>query len=375
MKKTLIYILLFVIGVSAIIAIIRLKKTNSKAEKTYETEQLQKINITNKVVATGKVIPLEEVDIKPQISGIIEKVYLEEGAKVKKGDLIATIRVVPNEQSLTSALGRIKNVKVSLENTKRVYERNKTLLAKGVISQATFENSELSYNRSQQDLKNAQNDYQIIKKGSIGGGGANTNIRATTSGTVLLIPVEEGDQVIQSNNFNAGTTIASVADMSKMIFEGKVDEAEVGKLRLGMPLDITIGAIEDSKLSASLNFIAPKGKEESGAIQFTVKGDLDLTNIKETVRAGYSANAAIIIEKKDSVLTIREALLQFDKETKKPFVEVLINKEEGKYEKRDVKLGVSDGINVEIVSGITEEDKIKVWNIESKNEREKEEDN
>ncbi|MBA6154926.1 efflux RND transporter periplasmic adaptor subunit [Tenacibaculum sp. S7007] len=371
MKKTLIYVGLAVLAMAVIIAVVKVNKSNSKPVKKYKTEQLKKMNIVNKVVATGKVIPLEEVEIKPQISGIIDKVYLEEGAIVKTGDLIATVKVVPNEQSLQSARGRINSVQIQLSNAKTQYDRNKALFDKGVISSQQFEASQLSYNQAKNDLRNANNDYQIIKRGSAGSGGANTNIRATASGMVVEIPVKKGYQVIQANNFNAGTTIATIADMKKMIFEGKVDEAEVGKLKMGMDLDITVGAIEEEKFPAKLNFIAPKGVEESGAIQFKVKGDIRIDSVKQMVRAGYSANASIIIEKKDSILSIREALLQYDKESKKPYVEILVNKEEGKFENKDVELGVSDGINVEIISGITKDDEIKVWNKENKKDKKK----
>ena len=209
-------------------------------------------------------------------------------------------------------------------------------------------------------MKNSKADYQIIRRGSAGGSAsANTNIRATVSGTILEIPVEEGDQVIQSNNFNDGTTIATIADMTRMIFEGEVDEAEVGKLNVGMPLDISLGALEDNKFEAKLKFIAPKGVEEEGAVQFKIEGDLVLDE-NSYIRAGYSANASIVLDEKKDVLAIKEALLQFDKETEKPYVEIEIG--ENEFERKDLELGVSDGIDVEVVSGIDEEAKIKVWN-------------
>lgn len=373
MKKTIIYVLLFCVVVGAVLAVLRLRKTNSKPKTKYKTEQLEKMNITNKVIATGKVIPLEEVQIKPQISGIVDKVLVKEGEIVKSGDLLATVRVVPNVQSLNSANNEIKNAQLSYNNAKAKFDRSKSLYEKGVIARQEFENTELNFSTARQRLSNARSNRDLVKRGTTAGLGnlANTNIRATASGMVVEVPVKKGYQVIQSNSFNAGTTIATIADMGKMIFEGKVDEAEVGKLKIGMPLDITIGAIEDENFSAKLNFIAPKGKEDSGAIQFVVKGDLDLTNVNQMVRAGYSANASIIIEKKDSILAIREALLQYDKESKKPYVEVLTNEAEGKFEKKDVKLGVSDGINVEVTSGINKEDKIKVWNKENKKDSKK----
>jgi HlyD family secretion protein len=175
----------------------------------------------------------------------------------------------------------------------------------------------------------------------------------------LEIPVEEGDQVIQSNNFNDGTTIASIADLGKMIFEGMVDEGEVGKLELGMPLEISLGAVEKQKFEAKLKFIAPKGVEESGAVQFKIEGDVQV-NDSIMIRAGYSANASLVLEKRDSIMVIPEALLQFDKETDEPFVEVSVGDQE--FERKDIEIGLSDGVNVEVVSGLTEEDEVKVWN-------------
>ena len=370
MKKKIIF---GTIIIALLAVLIWFGKKNSASPISYETEKPFKTNIVNKTVATGKVTPLEEIEIKPQISGIIDKIFLEEGAQVKKGDLIAKVRVVPNEQALSSARGRVNSAQIQLGNSEISYNRNKGLFDKGVISRSEFEAIELAFNQAKQDLQNSQNDYQIIRKGSAGSGGAaNTNIRAQISGTILEIPVKEGDQVIESNNFNAGTTIASIADMTKMIFEGKVDEAEVGKIKNGTVLEVSLGAIEKKKYPAKLNFIAPKGTEENGAVQFKIKGDLTLDD-EFFVRAGYSANADIVLEKKDSVLSIKEGLLQFDKKTEKPYVEVKTG--DDTYERRDVELGISDGVNVEIISGVTDKDEIKIWNKTSKKDKEEETDN
>ena len=209
-------------------------------------------------------------------------------------------------------------------------------------------------------MLNAESDLKIIREGSIGGSSAaNTDIRATVPGTVLEIPVEEGDQVIESNSFNAGTTIAAIADLGKMIFEGKVDEAEVASLRVGTPLKVSLGAIEDQELDASLKFIAPKGTEEQGAVQFKIEADMVLSD-SIFVRAGYSANAAIVLERKEGVLALREALIQFDRKTQDPYVEVMTGDQ--KFERREVELGISDGVNVEILKGVSKEDQVKVWN-------------
>ncbi|WGH76299.1 efflux RND transporter periplasmic adaptor subunit [Tenacibaculum tangerinum] len=357
------------IALALIAVLIWFGKKNSASPIEYETEKPFKATIVKKSVATGKVVPLEEVEIKPQITGIIDRIIVEEGAIVKAGDLLATVRVVPNEQSLQSARGRINSVQIQLNNAQTQYERNKKLFDKGVISSQEFEASQLSYNQAKNDLKNAQNDYQIIKRGSVGSAGANTNIRATTSGMVVEIPVKKGYQVIQSNNFNAGTTIATIADMTKMIFEGQVDESEVGKLKKGTNIEVALGAIEDKKFPAVLNFIAPKGKDEGGAVQFKIKADVSLDE-EHFIRAGYSANAEIVLNKKDSVLSIKEALLQFDRKTEEPYVEVKTGDQE--FEKREVKLGISDGVNVEILEGITEDDEVKIWNKVSKDEEKKE---
>ena len=368
MKKIIIF---SVLGLAFIAVLVWFGKMNSKSPIQFETETPFKTNIVRKTVATGKVTPLEEIEIKPQISGIIDKIYLEEGVDVKKGDLIAQIRVVPNEQALASARGRVNKMKLQLDNAEIVYNLNKKLFESGVISKGDFEVLELNYNQAKEDLINAQNDYKIIKEGSTGASGtANTMIRAEVDGTILEIPVKVGYQVIQSNNFNAGTTIASIADMSKMIFEGKVDEAEVGKIRNNTELEISLGAIPDKKFPALLNFIAPKGTEENGAVQFTIKADVTLDK-DYYLRAGYSANAEIILEAKDSVLSVREALLRFDKETEKPYVEVKTG--EGSFERRELELGISDGINVEVISGVSLEDEIKIWNKTEKADEEEEE--
>ncbi len=360
MKKIWKWIGLGVLVIGALWAASFFISSNSKSAVEYETHNPFVSSIEKKTVATGKVIPQDEVEIKPQISGIIDKIYKEEGDEVNAGDLIAVIKVVPNEQSLYQARGRVNNARVALGNSELDYNRNKALFDKGVVSAQDFQNIELAFNQAKLELENAQNDYQIIRRGSAGGSSsANTNIRATVDGTILEIPVEEGDQVIQSNNFNDGTTIASIADLSKMIFEGQVDEGEVGKLEVGMPLKISLGAVEDKELDAKLKFIAPKGIEEAGAVQFKIEGDVSVEE-DFLIRAGYSANASLTLEKKDSILVIPEALLQFDKETDKPYVEIATGEQE--FERRDIEIGISDGINVEVVSGLSEEDKVKQWN-------------
>lgn len=358
--KILKYFAMGILVLGAIFATLYFVKTNSKTLIEYDVQVASIQNIEKKTVVTGKVIPEDEVEIKPQISGIIEELYVEEGDLVSNGDLLAKVKVVPNEQALNSAKGRLSSTLILLKNAEVEFKRNETLFKKEIISQREYDNAKLNYDQAQQNVENARTDLQIIKLGSAGGSSiANTNIRATVPGTVLEIPIKEGDQVIESNTFNAGTTIATVADLNKMIFEGKVDEAEVAKLIIGMPLKVTLGAIEDESFDAQLKFIAPKGNEEDGTVQFKIEGDVYL-NDSVFIRAGYSANASLVLEKKDSIMAISEALLQFDKVTNEPYVE--IKNDAGEFERKDIEVGISDGINVEVISGIEMEDEIKVWN-------------
>ena len=358
--KNLKYLGIALIIFGAVFAMLYFIKTNSKPLVEYDIQSPKIQSIEKKTVVTGKVIPEDEVEIKPQISGIIELLYVDEGDLVTNGDLLAKVKVVPDEQALNSAKGRLSNTLILFENAKIEFKRNQSLFEKEIISKQQFDNAKLSYDQAEQNLKNARSDLQIIKLGSAGGSTiANTYIRATVAGTILEIPIKEGDQVIESNTFNAGTTIATVADLKKMIFEGKVDEAEVEKLVIGMPLTVNLGAIQDKDFDAKLNFIAPKGNEEQGTVQFKIEGDVYLDD-SVFIRAGYSANASLVLEKKDSVMGISEALLQFDKITNNPYVEVKNDK--GKFERKNIELGISDGINVEILSGLSLEDEIKVWN-------------
>jgi HlyD family secretion protein len=361
MKKIIKIVVIVGTAVSLLFVLKYFKDANASDIMDYETESPFYTSIVKEVIATGKLNPEDEIELKPQVSGIIDKILVEEGDIVKRGDLIARIRVVPNEQAVISANSRINSARLSYNNAKTLFDRSKKLFEKGVISKQDFENSELSMEQSKEGLTQAQNDYKIIKKGTLtGGSAANTNILAQISGTILEIPVREGDQVIESNNFNAGTTIATIADMTIMIFEGQVDETEVSKIEEGSEIKVILGALEEEEFNAKLTFVAPKGIELAGAVQFVIKANVNIPqNIN--VRAGYSANAIIKTGNKENILCIKESLLQFNRITDKPFVE--IQQEDGSYKIKNVEIGISDGINVEILEGVTENDKIKVWNI------------
>ncbi|WP_066223591.1 efflux RND transporter periplasmic adaptor subunit [Formosa haliotis] len=375
MKRTSTVVVLVLIVVIFATSLFYLWNKNQEDPITYVTESPVDQTIIVKTVATGNIVPKEEVLIKPNISGVIEDIYIEAGEYVKSGDLIAKIRVIPNVSSLTSAKNTIasnetalQTAKINFETQESNYLRQKTLFEKGVISENDFEGVKNTYLQTKQavsqaeiNVKSAKQNFDIIKTGTTSGLGniAQTLIRSTVSGMVLDVPVKAGNQVIEANNFNEGTSIASLADINKMIFEGKVDESEVGKIKENLPLEITVGAIENKKFDAVLDYIAPKGVEENGAIQFEIKGSLKKTD-STFIRAGLSANASIILDKAENVLAIKEALVQYDDKTKKPFVEVETANQ--KFERKDVDLGISDGIFVQVKNGISKDDKIKVWN-------------
>ena len=358
MKFKNIGIILLILGF--LFAIAYFVRTNSKSAIEYETTNpfISSIELTS--VVTGKVIPEDEVEIKPQLNGIIEKILVEEGDTVQNGQLIAVIKVVPDERSVYGAQAQVTSSKLNLENGEKQLNRAKELFAKQIISQQEFEDAELRYNSAKENLKAAENDLEIIMNGSVAGSStANTNIRATLSGTILEIPVEVGDQVIAANNFNAGTSVAIIADLSQMIFEGKVDEAEVGNLTNGMKIIVTMAAIPDKEFDAKLKFVAPKGTEEGGAVQFKIEAELTLDD-DTFVRAGYSANGALVVNSKTDIMVIPEAVLQFDRRTQQPYVEIEISDQN--FERRELETGLSDGIKVEVLSGVEMTDNIKIWN-------------
>ncbi len=332
----------------------------SKSDKppvVFKTQVPQQTDIIQKTVATGSILPRKEIFMKSQVSGIIEKVYVLAGQNIRQGDVIAKIKIIPNMVNLNSAESRLNQAKISADNAKLEYDRNKKLFDESIIPKAEFQNYELKYNSSKEEMVSAQNNLDLIREGvtQSSGSATNTLIHSTISGMLLDVPVKEGNSVIESNTFNEGTTIASVADMGEMIFDGKVDESEVGKLKLGMDLILTVGAISSEKFNAKLEYISPKGVAENGAIQFQIKAAVRLEK-NQFLRAGYSANADIILARKDKVLAVSESLLQFEKE--KTFVEV--ENAPGKFARREIKTGISDGINIEILEGLQITDKIKL---------------
>lgn len=334
---------------------------NKSREKDiiWETKNPTVDNIVQKTVATGTVTPRKEIAIKPQVSGIIAELYVEPGDIVKKNDLLAKIKIIPDMVALNAAESRLNKAKLNLEDSKLIYDRQKKVFEQGVIPEAEFQRYRIDYNTAMEEVEAAENNLQLIKEGITKKSGeiTNTLIRSTIEGMVLDVPVEVGTSVIQTNTFNEGTTIAAVADMGEMIFEGKIDETEVGKIKEGMKLELTIGAIEEQTFDAELEYISPKGVEENGAVQFEIKAKVKLS-ANYFIRAGYSANANIVLDRRDSVIVVSESLIKFEDDNRDS-VYVEVETDPQVFEKRYIKTGLSDGINIEVLEGLELEDNVK----------------
>ncbi len=328
---------------------------SQEPDVVFETDSTFISTIVKKTVATGSITPRKEIEIKSQVSGVVDRIYVEAGEPAKKGQLLAKIRIIPNSVALNNAQTQLRSARINYDNAKKEKERQEKLFKENIISEVEYNQFKLDFELREEGLASAESNLQLVREGASKKAGTATNeVRSTVEGMILDVPVREGSFVIESNTFNEGTTIVSVANMQSMIFEGKVDESEVGKIKEGMDLKLVVGALEGESFDATLEHISPKGVEEEGAIQFEVRAAI---NIQKDVflRAGYSANADIVLEQKDSVLSLRESNLIFEED--KIFVEVMTGDQQ--FEKREIETGISDGINIEIVNGLTEEDRVK----------------
>jgi len=362
MKKGRLFALLgfvLVVVLGAVYTVNFLYEKEQTTEASFDVKSPEMGDIILKTVASGSIQPRQEILIKPQVSGIVRTVHVEAGDIVNAGDILAEVTIVPNMSALSSAENRLSRAKISRDDAKTTYDRNAELFEQGVVSAMEIQQFKLAYNQANEEVFGAEDNLRIVREGvaSRGGAKSNTLIRSTIDGMILDVPVKKGNSVIEANNFNDGTTVASVADMKDLIFVGKIDESEVEKLHEGMDIILSIGAINDMTYPATLEHIAPKGVEESGAIQFEIKAAVALEE-GQFLRAGYSANADVELDRRDNILTISETLVQYKK--RQAFVEVEMSP--GIFESRDVELGLSDGLSVEVLSGLTLEDKLKVWN-------------
>ena len=330
-------------------------KRSRPQEIRYEELTAEMADIVKSTVVTGKVQPRDEVNVKPQISGIIAELYKEAGQPVKEGEIIAKLKVIPDMSSLSSAQSRVRLSEVNLKQARTNFEREKALYDKQLVSADEYDKVAQALRQAEEELKAAKETLEIVRDGvsSSNKSGSSTLIRSSVSGLILDIPVKVGNTVINSNSFNDGTTIATVADMDDLIFDGNIDETEVGRLSVGMPVKITVGALQDVVIDANLEYIAPKATESGGTNLFEIKASLRVPE-DITVRSGYSANAEIVLQRAAQVLSIAESALQFDGD--QTYVYVLGS---NGYERRDVKTGLSDGVNIEIKEGLSLGEKVR----------------
>jgi len=322
----------------------------------FETRTAEVADIVSKTVATGAIVPRNEVAIKSRVSGVVNGLLVEAGDRVQAGDLIAQIRIIPDAATLTRAQSAVTGARIALEEAEAELERARRLHDNDAISEAAWDTANTHFAQRRHALSSAQADLQVVREGAItGSADVSTQVRSTVTGMVLELGVEQGESVIETNTFNAGTTIASVADMSDLIFEGTIDESEVGRIEEGMSLKITVGALQDTLLDGSLEYIAPKGQYDDGAVQFEIRAAIQVPD-GLFVRAASSANADIVLDRRDQVLTMDEALLLFDDGL--PYIEVEVA--EQVFERRDLELGISDGIKIEVLSGVDAHARVKV---------------
>lgn len=349
---------------------------NQQEPEQFSTESVIEANIIKKAVASGSIVPRREVSIKSRVSGVVEKLHVQPGEIVERGQLLAKITVVPDAVTLNSAQARFETARISENNAKLERDRRRKLYTDKLISKDEYDKYQFEYEIRREELLSAQSNLELIRDGGNGKGGSVSNeVRSTVAGTVLDVPVKEGVSVTETNNFNDGTTIASVADMTDMVFNGTVDESEVGRIQEGMALQISIGAIEDQTFAGVLEFISPKGKNTDGTVQFEIRAALE-GGSDVMVRAGYSANADIVLDRRDNVLTLDERALRFSDDgvyvlmraAPVPGADTQNDSSAGssqsgsapQWARRQVEIGLSDGIRAEIIDGLVEGSVVRV---------------
>lgn len=359
MKKFLKIILLVLLAAGIIGTFVFLWMKSRPKVVVYETVTAEVADLQKTTVATGKVEPRDEILIKPQISGIIDEVYKEAGQSIRKGEVIAKVKVIPELGQVNSAESRVRLAEINEKQAQTDFDRIEKLFKDKLISREDFEKSEVALKQSHVEVQTAKDALEIIKEGITKNSASlsSTLIRSTIDGLILDVPVKAGNSVIMSNTFNDGTTIATVANMNDLIFKGKIDETEVGRIHEGMPVKLTIGALQNLTFDATLEYISPKGVEENGANQFEIKAAVSVPDSVQ-IRSGYSANAEIVLQRAQQALAVPESVIEFSGDS--TFVYIMTDSiPEQKFQRKSVIAGMSDGIKIEIKSGVTAKDKIR----------------
>ena len=360
MKKYFKYILMALVAVIFIGTFVFLYIKSQPQPEVYDEFTLQRMDIRKTTVVTGKIEPRNEVNVKPQISGIITEILKEAGETVQEGEVIAKVKVIPDMGSLSAAQSRLRLAEINRKQAQTDYDREKTLFDKGRVAADEYDKIAQALRQAREEVDAAQDNLEVVRDGvsKSNASASSTLIRSTITGLILDIPVKVGNSVILANTFNDGTTIATVANMNDLIFRGNIDETEVGRLSTGMTMKITIGALQDLKFDARLEYIAPKATDQNGANQFEIKAAVNLPSNATNIRSGYSANAEIVLAEAKNVLAVQESAIEFDGDD----TYVYVIKGEGDkqtYERRKVQTGISDGINIEIRSGVKPNERIR----------------
>ncbi len=367
-------ILLFVIIALIFVGTFMFLYTKSKPkEVVYDTYTATVSDLEKSTVATGTIVPRDQILIKPQISGIISDVYKKAGQAIHKGEVIAKVRVIPDLGSLNSAENRVRVAEINQKQYEKDFARMKKLFDDKLISREDYEKSQLTLNTAKEESKTAKDALQIIREGITKNSASfsSTLIRSTIEGLILDIPIKKGNSVIMSNTFNDGTTIATVANMNDLIFDGNIDETEVGLLHEGMPLTLTIGALQNLTFDASLEYISPQATKQNGSNQFEIKAAVNARHAH--IRSGYSANAKIVLQKASRVVTIPEGAVEFN--GKNAYAYVLTDSiPHQKFHKKLVVTGMSDGVKIEIMKGLKAGDKVR-GDVKQDNQNGKKKDN
>lgn len=358
MKKFIRIAGLVLVGLVFVSTLLFLWNKSKDKPVEYETVKAELADLKRSTITTGKIEPRDEILIKPQISGIIAELYKKAGQPVKKDEVIAKVKVIPELSSLNAAESRVRLAEINNVKAKTDFERVKKLFDGKMISADEYEKSEVSCKQAEEELQAAKDNLQIVREGITKNSASfsSTLIRSTIDGLILDVPVKKGNSVIMSNTFNDGTTIATVADMGNLIFRGNIDETEVGHINEGMPVTINIGALDNKSFNAQLEYIAPKSVENNGANQFEIKAAITVPD-SVTIRSGYSANAEIVLQEAHQVLTLPEATIEFSGDS--TFVYILTQPNPQKFERRQVTTGISDGIKIEIKSGVSTDDVVR----------------
>lgn len=356
MKRILKYIVFALIAIIVIGTFVFLFIDSKPEVVEYNELTVARGDVSKSTVITGKIVPRDEVNIKPQINGIISELYKEAGEQVQQNEIIAKLKVIPDMNSLSSAQSRVRLADINLKQAQTNFEREKALYDKNLVSSEEYDQVYQSLNQAKEERAAAQDALEVIRDGvsSSNATGSSTLVRSTVTGLILDIPVKVGNSVIQANTMNDGTTVATVANMNDLIFDGNIDETEVGLLAEGNNMKITIGAIRGYSLDAVLEYISPKAVENNGTNQFEIKAAVSVPG-DQKIRSGYSANAEVVLEKAEDVLFVQESALEFEGDS----TFVYIRKGEGEYERTAVSTGLSDGVNIEIRSGLSEGDVVR----------------